>query len=280
MLEVKNLSKKFKNNTVLKDINTLLEPGIYGLLGPNGAGKTTLIRCITGLYRFDGEIRWDGKSIEKNLNYVQSVGYVPQKFGAYRELTVEENLKYFCVLKGIIKDSQYSEINKVLELVNLVKEKEKKVKALSGGMIRRLGIAQALLGNPDFIIFDEPTAGLDPEERLNFKMIVSTLSKDKVIIISTHIVDDLDSLCDKILIMKNGKIPYIGTVNELKRIAEGKVYECTKEEIIRLHGKYFIEKIFEYNGKSMYRIVASEKQSCKMIKPGIEDGYICILKEI
>ena len=161
MIEIRKLNKAFRKKTVIDGLQLELDPGTYGLLGPNGAGKTTLIRCMTNLYRYDGEIFWQGQNIRGNDGYMQKLGYLPQQFGAYREL--------------------------------------------SGGMLRRLGIAQTLLGDPDVMIFDEPTAGLDPEERLRFKMIVSALPKDKVILISTHIVEDVDALCGRIVILKQGR---------------------------------------------------------------------------
>ena len=166
MLEIKNLNKSFRKKSAVDNLSLSLGSGVYGLLGPNGAGKTTLIRCLTNLYKFDGEIEYRGESIRGNKTYMSEIGYLPQKFGAYRELTAEENLYHFCVLKDIPKELRKKEIDRVLEMVNLSDERGKKAKALSGGMTRRLGIAQVLLGSPDIMIFDEPTAGLDPEERL------------------------------------------------------------------------------------------------------------------
>lgn len=280
MLEIKNVTKRFKRNRAVNALSAALEPGVYGLLGPNGAGKTTLIRCLTNLYRFQGEILWKGRSIRKNSDYLDHIGYLPQKFGAYPELTAEETLRYFCVLKRIEKKEWSGEIQRVLEAVNLTEAAKKKCRHLSGGMLRRLGIAQTLLGKPEVLIFDEPTAGLDPEERLRFKMLVSSLSKDRVILISTHIVEDVDALCDRILIMDAGRIVFSGTAENLKARAEGKTFECTEAELAELTGRYYIERQFEQRNVVCYRLAAEETQTCRRAEPRIEDGYICVLQHI
>ncbi len=280
MLEVKDLVKNFRKKSAVDHISFDLQSGIYGLLGPNGAGKTTLIRCLTNLYSFKGDISWQGESIKNNPRYMEIIGYLPQKFGAFRELTAEENLKYFCVLKRIDKKEWDIEIERVLQLVNLKAVKQKKAKALSGGMLRRLGIAQVLLGDPKIMIFDEPTAGLDPEERLRFKMLISSLSKDKIILISTHIVEDVDALCNQIMIMNTGQIVFAGSTKALKNVAKDKTFECEEDERSKLTGTYFIERQFEQDDKIRYRLVAESQQCCQMAEPKIEDGYICVLENI
>lgn len=211
---------------------------------------------------------------------MSEIGYLPQKFGAYRELTAEENLYHFCVLKDIPKDLRQKEIDRVLEMVNLSDERNKKAKALSGGMTRRLGIAQVLLGSPDIMIFDEPTAGLDPEERLRFKMIISSLPKDRLILISTHIVEDVDALCNGIVIMKDGRVRFNGSTGELKELAKGKVFECDSTQLDEIEGRYYIERQFEQEGKVRYRLLSDAVQSCDTAAARIEDGYICVLEKI
>lgn len=280
MLELKKVTKRFKKNCAVDQLSASLQPGVYGLLGPNGASKTTLIRCLTNLYRFQGEILWKGRSIRKNTDYLDRIGYLPQKFGAYQELTVEEMLRYFCVLKRIEKKEWSRESERVLEAVNLTEAAEKKVRHLSGGMLRRLGIAQTLLGKPEVLIFDEPTAGLDPEERLRFKMLISSLSRERIILISTHIVEDVDALCDRILIMDAGRIVFSGTAGELKAQAEGKTFECTELEQKKLTGRFYMERQFEQENAVHYRLVAEEPQVCRKVEPRIEDGYICVLEHI
>lgn len=280
MIEIKGLTKKFKKKAAVDSLNLDLKPGVYGLLGPNGAGKTTLIRCMTNLYRYEGEILYRGQNIKGCEAYMQKLGYLPQQFGAYRELTAAENLGYFCELKGIEKRDQKGEIERVLKTVNLLDVSDKKAKQLSGGMLRRLGIAQALLGDPDVIIFDEPTAGLDPEERLRFKMIVSALPKDKVTLISTHIVEDVDALCGSIVVLDRGHVRFDGDAKTLKGKALGKTYECLAEDMGKIKGRHLLERQFERNEKVLYRLVAEEEQEFKRVTPGIEDGYLCILEEI
>lgn len=280
MIEIRKLNKAFRKKTVIDGLQLELVPGTYGLLGPNGAGKTTLIRCMTNLYRYDGEIFWQGQNIRGNDGYMQKLGYLPQQFGAYRELTATENLAYFCELKGIRKQQQKGEIEKVLEAVNLTDAGDKKAKNLSGGMLRRLGIAQTLLGDPDVMIFDEPTAGLDPEERLRFKMIVSALPKDKVILISTHIVEDVDALCGRIVILKQGRLLFNGDTKDLKEKASGKTYECPEDTLCRIKGRHLLERRFEQGEQVMYRLVAEETQDIAAVTPKIEDGYICVLEGI
>lgn len=280
MLEVKDLTKKFKAKTAIDHISFTLKPGIYGLLGPNGAGKTTLIRCFTNLYRYEGNIEFKGKNIRENAEYIKNLGYLPQKFGPYRELTAEENLFFFCELKQIDKNKQQEEVDRVLELVNLTDQRKKKAKNLSGGMLRRLGIAQAFLGDPDVMIFDEPTAGLDPEERLRFKMIIGRLPKNKIILVSTHIVEDVEALCDQIIILKESKALFKGEAADLKKIAENKTFECDADYLQQLTGAFFIERQFEDDGKVMYRFVADKPQTCMNVNARIEDGYICVLEGI
>lgn len=199
MIQLKGVSKTFKKRTAIDGLSLDLESGCYGLLGPNGAGKTTLIRCILGLYQFSGGII----EMDENLK----IGYLPQKFGMFNELKVRDMLKYFAMEKRVPKDKRDEEIERVLDMVNLDDRIDDKISKLSGGMQRRIGIAQALLGNPDLLIFDEPTTGLDPEERAHFKEIIQELKEQKkTILISTHIVDDVEHICDRGLIMYRGRL--------------------------------------------------------------------------
>lgn len=211
-LEVRNLTKKFKRKTVLNDISITLEPGIYGLLGLNGSGKTTLIRCLCKIYKTPkGTISYDGR----DWDFSQKIGYLPQNFGLFRDMKVKDMLELMAYVKGNSVVNQ-NELDEVLGRVNLLERKNDKISALSGGMVRRLGIAQALLNNPEIIIFDEPTTGLDPEERVRFKEIIKGLSRDKIIIISTHITADVEDICNKCIILNAGGIVFADTVNNLK----------------------------------------------------------------
>jgi ABC-2 type transport system ATP-binding protein len=279
MLEILELRKSFGKKEVLKGISISLKAGVYGLLGTNGAGKTTLMRCIVNLYNISkGNIKFQEIDIVNNTSFSKNVGYLPQKFGLFKELTVYEMLEYFGVLKKLPKKLMDSYIKNSLKIVNLEDRIHDKTRTLSGGMIRRLGIAQAILGDPKIIIFDEPTAGLDPEERIRFKNLLSEIKKDKIIIVSTHIVEDVEACCDRIIIMDDGKILSEGNSKEIKSMAKGKVFEV--KEGTKINPNNFVEKTFERDGGNFLRILASEKEGYKSLDPTIEDGYMCILKGI
>lgn len=281
MIEIKSLSKKYKKKLVLNNINLKISNGVYGLLGPNGAGKTTFMRCLVNLINFDnGQIIIHGKNIEKDKSYLKQTGYVPQKFGLFEEFTVYEVMEYFYALKSITKNSIKDDIESILNLVNLENKKNDKIKTLSGGMVRRVGIAQALINNPNIIIFDEPTVGLDPEERIRFKNIVSKIKENKIIIISTHIVEDVEATCDNIIIMNNGNILSVKSSEDTRNIALVKVYSVNEEEMKLLTNKYEIVRIYEENSNKKYRILTRENLNSRIVKPTIEDGYLCMIKEI
>lgn len=208
MLEIKNISKKYGNKFVLKDINCKLTKGVYGLLGPNGAGKSTLMYIITtNLKAFTGEILWNSTPIEKlGKEYQNILGYMPQGQGLYNGFTGYMFLNYIAVLKDIPKKSINSEIKKAIASVNLIDQIHQKIGTYSGGMKQRLLIASAILGDPKLIILDEPTAGLDPKERVRVKEMLSSLAKDRIIIIATHIVPDIENIAEHILILKDGEL--------------------------------------------------------------------------
>ncbi len=198
MIEFDHVVKKFGKRKALDGVSLRLEKGCYGLLGPNGAGKTTLLRCMLGLYPVSGGAVRMGDGA--------AVGYLPQKFGVFRELSVRDALYYFACIKKIPKGERDPEISRALSQVNLEDRGRDRVSRLSGGMQRRVGIAQALLGDPDVLIFDEPTAGLDPEERARFKNLVRRAGAGRTVLISTHIVEDVESLCDRVIIMNQGQV--------------------------------------------------------------------------
>lgn len=281
MLELKSLNKNFGKKVVLQNMDFKFEHKVYGLLGPNGAGKTTLIRCITKLYPVkENTIFYDGVTVEKSKQYLSRIGYLPQKFGMFKELKVTEMMELLANLKGLDKKEAKPAIEKVIEQVNLIDRMDSKIGALSGGMIRRLGIAQALLNDPDILILDEPTSGLDPEERLRFKNIISEIKQDKTIIISTHIVEDVEAVCDNVAIMKNGKIAFAGTCHEIEEKAAGKVYAVPEDELSKISGEYYLQKHFEQDGIKLAKLLTSTAQSVAPVQPNVEDGYICLLKGI
>lgn len=208
MLEVKDLSKKYKKRYGLKDFSYKFENKVYGLLGPNGAGKSTLMNILCGvLKRTAGEVLYEGKDIcELKEEYSKHIGYLPQHTGLYPDFTAEYTLEYFAYLRGIGKLEIQEHIDKVLEYTNLSDRRKDKVGSFSGGMKRRLAIAITLVGDPDILVFDEPTVGLDPMERYRFKEMIKKICDDRTIIISSHIVSDLSEIADKIIIMKDSVI--------------------------------------------------------------------------
>lgn len=235
MLKINGLTKKFKKFKAIDSFSFEFNNGIYGLLGPNGAGKTTLLRCISKLYPVDnGVIFYNGQDINENKDYLECIGYLPQLFGMYKDLSVKEMMLMMANLKNIDLNNSNREIERVIKVVNLEEKMNAKVSSLSGGMIRRLGIAQALLGKPKIIIFDEPTAGLDPEERLRFKNIISEIARNIIVIISTHIVEDIEAICDNIVIMNKGKLVTSGSSTDIKQIANSKVYIVPERDISTL----------------------------------------------
>lgn len=273
VLKAVNLNKNFGRTKVLKDVSFTMESGVYGLLGPNGAGKTTLMRCITGLYRYQGEIVLNDKKINNRKSSV--VGYLPQKFGLFPELTVGEMLDYMGNMQGVPKKGRKETIDRCLSQVNLEDRKNVRIRKLSGGMIRRVGIAQALLSDPPVIIFDEPTAGLDPEERMHFKEIISNLSREKIVLISTHIVEDVEACCDHIVVIDRGEILRSGSVEEIRGVAERRVREVEdtgQDDIL------YVERSFMKNGKKKYRVLLKNDTE-NFEEPTVEDGYLCLLKE-
>lgn len=244
MLKIKNLSKKYGDFTVLRDIDLTLENGIYGLLAPNGAGKTTLMKVLATLsFPDQGTVLWNGEDIFKlDFQYRSILGFLPQDFGYYRDYSPQKYLEYLAVLKGMKKSQIQEQVTECLKVVGLEDVLKKKMKKLSGGMIQRVGIAQALLNDPKILILDEPTAGLDPKERVRFRNVLSELSKDKIIILSTHIVSDVESVANKIIFLKEGKIFCNDTISEITKILEGKIYEASVGENVyaRLQASYQI----------------------------------------
>lgn len=281
MLKIDNLSKSFKKRQVLKNISCTLDDGVYGLLGPNGAGKTTLMRHITQTYSSKpGVITYNNTPIQKNKEYMLNVGYLPQKFGLFKSLTVREALHLLANLKHMDMKNIDNEIDRVLETVNLENRVNDKIGTLSGGMIRRVGIAQALMGDPHIIVFDEPTAGLDPEERLRFKNIISEVKKNKIIIISTHIVEDVEATCDHLIVMDNGHFLFNGACDDIVAAASNKVYNVPCDCANKISGSYHIQKKYQDGNVDMMKILSGTVQNFPHQKPTIEDGYICLLKNI
>lgn len=280
-IKVERLYKKFKDIEVLKNININIDEGMYGLLGPNGAGKTTLMRILVGLLpETSGEVYIDNIPVRNKKEIRKIIGYLPQEFSFYPNMTVYETIDYFSLLSG--KKLSRKDIHILLEKVHLKESFKLKTKALSGGMKRRLGIAVTLLNNPKIIIVDEPTAGLDPEERIRFRKLLSTFSNGKTVLLSTHISEDIALSCDRLTILNKGNQIYEGKVSNLISKAEGNVWvvEINRE----LNSKYenefeVISSIVEGN-KVRLKILSNKKPSenAVLANPTLEDAYMLVMK--
>lgn len=282
MLKLENVGMSFGKKQILKDITVSFENKTYALLGPNGSGKTTLIRSIAGLYPFSGKIEKNGLSASENRNeFLADFGYLPQAFGSVPYFTVREALELFCVMKNIPKSDFADEISRCLEKVGLSGEVEKKISKLSGGMLRRVGIAQALLGSPSVLLLDEPTAGLDPEERIRFSKIVADADGACTTVISTHIISDVKDCCDEVIILLDGEIVFIGSVEQLAAQAAHKVFAVLPDEKNSLQGRWCENEYVYIDGRKMLRIVTNEApKNAVELEPEAEDGYLCCLKNI
>lgn len=270
---LKNITKKYKNKEVLSHLNFEFDNKIYAFIGHNGSGKSTLMRIITGLIEpTQGEVIFYQN--DKIIDYKKvKFGYLSQEFNAFKEFSVYEQLEYFAIMKKINKKVYSNEIKKVLVEVNLWENKDVKCKNLSGGMIRRLGIAQTLLGSPDVIILDEPVVGLDPDERMRFMEIIKSIQLDIPIIFSTHIIDDISSLSSEIIFFKNGQIKFNGSSSQFIDIAKGKIYLCSRENLSKVKERTSSIKISE----NTYRVIASNRLNYDFLQditPCMEDAYI------
>ncbi len=285
-LTIDRLTKQYKNKIAVDRFESKLNEGIYGLLGANGAGKTTLMRMICDIQKpTSGQIKYNGKNIQKlGEDYRALIGYLPQDFGYYPDFTAYDFLMYISALKGISKQKAEMRVNELLQIVNLEKERKQKIKTFSGGMKQRLGIAQAMLNNPKILILDEPTTGLDPKERVKFRNLISGFSKDKIVILSTHIVSDIEFIADKIIVMKEGEKILSGTPEELIRNLQGKVWKClaySRQEVDTLNSEYCIINIHQEKDFVELRIVSDEKPTLNAvnIEPNLEDLYLAYFQE-
>lgn len=282
-IEIQHLSKYYGKKQALKDINLTIEQGMFGLLGRNGAGKTTLMKTLaTLLQRKEGSIHICGVPIENAKEIRKIIGYLPQDFSMYPSMRVVEAMDYLGVLSGIEKTERKKRVEQLLAQVNLLEHKDKKVKALSGGMKRRLGIAQALLNQPKVLIVDEPTAGLDPEERIRFRNLLCEVAEERIVILSTHIVGDIEATCENIGILNEGVLLYKGTVEQLLEKAEGKVFTmmADKRELPKLKKEYRITGMHTQGSKVHIRFLSEipvyGAQSCE---PNMEDAYLLYLSD-
>lgn len=279
-LQLINLTKSFGDCTVVDNLNLTIANGVYGLLGVNGAGKTTLMKMIcTLLTPTGGKILCGGQDIfQMGGKYRSLLGYLPQEFGFYPEFTVKDYLLYIAGLKGIRPAAAKKKVNELLGQVGLSKAANKKMKKLSGGMKRRAGIAQALLNNPEILILDEPTSGLDPAERIRFRNLISELSEERIVILSTHIVSDVEYISNDIWLMKDGRIVQQGNLDSILASMPEKVWSCfaPHEKAAKLMKQYKVSNMRAENGGAKLRIISAGPpvENAKPVPPVLEDVFL------
>ena len=280
MLVVNNVTKTYGKFVALENINLEFTNGIYALLAPNGAGKTTLIKMLTTLiFPTKGEIIYDGSDIVSlDEEYRGIIGYLPQEFGHYKNYTPTKFLLYLSALKGIPKKKAKKRIDELLKLVVLEEVANKKMKGFSGGMIQRVGIAQALLNDPKILILDEPTAGLDPKERVRFRNLLSDLSRERIVIISTHIVSDIEFIANEVIMIKDHKVLYKDIIKNICDKINGKVYETEIDfkDAREFREKYIALSEKQEDGKMLIRFISEGEVNpiWKKVTPNLEDVFL------
>lgn len=279
-IKLKGICKKYGKQEVLKSVSMEFDEGVYGLLGKNGAGKTTIIGILLGIIKANsGEIWIDGEDITlHSKEFLNKIGYLPQYPQFYKEMQVRNFLLYMAALKGIPERESKDKVDRLIEEVNLSDAKKKKIGALSGGMRQRLGIAQAMINEPKLLILDEPTAGLDPQERIRFRNLISKFAKNRTVILVTHIVSDVEYIANQVIVMDKGEIVCKGNIEDLEKSIDGKVWEITRENNaitddldyakvsnLKRHGEY-----------TSLRIVSDElpAQDAVEVKAGLEDVFL------
>ena len=283
-LDIQNVSKKYSATKYgLKDFSIGIDKGILGLLGPNGAGKSTLLKMIATVSKpSDGQIILNKNNVVKDPNYMRKqIGFLPQDFGVYPNLNAFEFLKYMAAMKGVGGKHLNSKIKQLLEGLNLMDAAHKPIGSYSGGMKQRVGIAQALLNDPKVLIFDEPTVGLDPEERMRFRDLIHQLANDAIVILSSHIVSDIDTVADKVAIMKNGNLLAYGDQEELIDKVKGKVFETTidKNTLHEFKQKHLVVHSLLKGNSAIVRFISSQEINGALAKqPTLEDAYLYTTK--
>ena len=283
MLTLNNVSKNFGKFTAVENISLNMDNGLYALLAPNGAGKTTIIKMITTLLNpTEGEILYDGVNIKTmGAAYRELLGYLPQDFGYYKNNTPKQYLSYLAALKVVPKKETEEKMDYLLELVGLAENADKKMKKFSGGMIQRVGIAQAMLNDPKILILDEPTAGLDPKERVRFRNIISVLSKDRIVILSTHIVSDIESIANQVILIRDKHIYKMDSVANICNELSGKVFEMqvSDKEYAQMEEKYIILSARQEKGYMTIRVFdeaddGTDNDNKISVSPNLEDVFL------
>ena len=283
MLTLNNVSKNFGKFTAVENISLNMDNGLYALLAPNGAGKTTIIKMITTLLNpTEGEILYDGVNIKTmGAAYRELLGYLPQDFGYYKNNTPKQYLSYLAALKGVPKKETAEKIDYLLEMVGLSENADKKMRKFSGGMIQRVGIAQAMLNDPKILILDEPTAGLDPKERVRFRNIISVLSKDRIVILSTQIVSDIESIANQVILIRDKHIYKMDSVANICNELSGKVFEMqvSDKEYEKMEEKYIVLSARQEKGFMTIRVFdeaddGTDNDNKVSVSPNLEDVFL------
>lgn len=279
MLTVEHVTKKYKDFTALDDVSLEFEPGVYGLLAPNGAGKTTLIKMLTTLlFPTSGHICWKGEDIYAlDEVYRGHLGYLPQEFGFYPNYTPRQFLRYAAALQCLPKGQVEERLNQLLALVGLEDAANKKMRQLSGGMLQRVGIAQAMLNNPHILILDEPTTGLDPKERVRFRNLIHSLAANRIVILSTHIVSDIETIAGQIIMLKNHRVFCCDSPTDISAQFQGKIFEIPASDN---KPEYFLlsERQGE-NGPVMRIMSDTPPNNAAAVTPGLEDAFLAIFRD-
>ncbi len=281
-LQFEDIAKSYKDKKVLKGISVTMGTGVYGLLGPNGAGKTTMIRIMADVLRPDkGRILYNGRDIhDVGDEYRAKIGYLPQDVSFYNDFTGRDYLEYSAALKGMEKAYAKKRIEELAYSVGLQDDLKRHCSAYSGGMQRRLGIAQALLDNPEILILDEPTSGLDPFERIKFRNIISAYSKDRLVLLSTHIVSDVEQIAAQIMMMEYGVIHHVYSSGEYVKMMAGKVWlvEMPAEELVEYQKQAVISNVAAKEGLMEVRVIAKSRPAASAVQaaPNLEDAYLYI----
>lgn len=284
-LTLQNITKKYERVLVLNDISLTLKPGIYGLLGANGAGKTTLFKIICRLMEpTHGSIKFNGKNVNQQAEaYRTNLGFLPQDFSYYPDFTGMRFMLYIAALKGLNNTVAKKRSLELLKQVGLEEMKDIKIRKYSGGMKQRLGIAQAMLNNPQILILDEPTVGLDPKERVKFRKLISSFANNKIVILSTHIVADVEYIANEIIVLKKGMILNKGTTDILLKEIQNHVWECfvNMDQINLFEDKFIVSNRKYTENGAVLRIVSTNQPAlnAKKVEPSLEDLYLYYFRE-